>query len=60
MSDDRSNSGNIARASVSLEQGYEVRDRAKRFGVSEDALRKGVARVGPREDEVQREPGGRR
>jgi len=60
MSDDRSNSGNIDRAPVSLEQGYEVRDQAKRFGVSQDALRKTVARVGPREDDVQRELGGRR
>lgn len=45
---------------VSLEQGCKVRDRAKCFGVSEDALRKAVARVGHKVDDVQRELGGRR
>jgi hypothetical protein len=60
MSDDKTRIGGQDRERVSLSEDYEVRDWAAKFGVSEDALRKAVARVGDRAKDVQRELGGRR
>jgi len=60
MSDDKSRTGGQDRTRISLSEDYEVRDWAARFGVSEQALRDAVARVGDKAEDVQRELGGRR
>jgi hypothetical protein len=60
MSDDKTKTGGADRRRISLSEDYEVRDWAKKFGVSESALRTAVARVGDDADAVQRELGGRR
>jgi hypothetical protein len=59
MSDDKTKPGGRDRDLISLEEDYEVRDWAARFGVSEKALRDAVNRVGNRAEDVQRELGGR-
>ena len=60
MSDDTSKRGGQDRQRISLSQDYEVRDWAKKFGVTEAALRTAVERVGDRAEDVERELGGRR
>ena len=60
MTDDKTKAGGQDRRRISLEQDYEVRDWASKFGVTEDALRAAVARVGNDAEAVQRELGGRR
>lgn len=60
MSDDKSKPGGQDRERISLAEDYEVRDWAAKFGVTEDALKTAVARVGDRAEDVQRELGGRR
>lgn len=60
MSDDKSKSGGQDRQRISLSEDYEVRGWAAKFGVTEDALRRAVERVGDRAEDVQRELGGRR
>ena len=60
MSDDKTKAGGQDRERISLAEDYEVRDWVAKFGVSEEALRKAVARVGDRAEDVQRELGGRR
>jgi hypothetical protein len=57
MSDDRNKTGGQDRKRISLGEDYEVRDWAARFAVSEDALRKAVAKVGDRADDVEPELG---
>jgi len=59
MSDDKTKSGQEDRIRINTSEDYEVRDWAKKFGVTEDALRRAVERVGPMADDVQRELGGR-
>lgn len=60
MTDDKSKSGGEDRRRISLSEDYEVRDWAAKFGVTPDALRRAVERVGDRAEDVQRELGGRR
>lgn len=60
MSDDKTKPGGQDRELISLSEDYEVRDWADKFGVTEQALRDAVARVGNRAEDVQRELGGRR
>lgn len=60
MTDDTSKTGGQDRQRISLGEDYEVRDWAQKFGVTEGALRRAVARVGNRAEDVQRELGGRR
>lgn len=60
MSDDKNKTGAQDRARISLSDDYEVRDWAEKFGVSRQALRDAVARVGNLAEDVQRELGGRR
>ena len=60
MSDDKTNPGGQDRKLISLSEDYEVRDWAAKFGVSENALRTAVERVGNRAEDVERELGGRR
>lgn len=57
MSDDKSQTGGQDRKLISLSEDYEVRDWAKKFGVTEDGLRAAVARVGNRSEDVRRELG---
>lgn len=59
MTDDKSKTGGNDRRLISLEEDYEVRDWAAKFGVSEKALREAVGRVGNKAEDVQRELGGR-
>lgn len=60
MSDDKTKAGGADRQRISLAEDYEVQNWAKKFGVTERALREAVARVGDRAEDVQRELGGRR
>ena len=59
MSDDKSKTGRADRQRINMSEDYEVRDWAKKFGVTEDGLRKAVERVGPMADDVRRELGSR-
>jgi hypothetical protein len=59
MSDDTKNRGNPDRQRISLDQEYEVRDWAEKFGVSPDELRAAVAQVGNQADAVERHLSGR-
>jgi len=58
MSDDKTNTGGQDRKLISLSEDYEVRDWAAKFGVSENALRTAVERVGNCAEDVERELGG--
>jgi len=60
MSDDKTKPGGQDRKLINLSEDYEVRDWAEKFGVTEQALRDAVGRVGNRAEDVQRELGGRR
>jgi hypothetical protein len=46
MSDDKSKSGGQDRSRISLTEDYEVRDWAKKFGVTADELKAAVKAVG--------------
>ncbi|HYC96823.1 DUF3606 domain-containing protein [Brevundimonas sp.] len=59
MTDDKTNTGGLDRKLISLDEDYEVRDWAEKFGVTEKALRDAVRRVGNGVEAVQRELGGR-
>ena len=54
MSDDKAKASGQDRQRINLNEDYELRDWAKKFGVSADELRQAVARVGDRADEVER------
>jgi hypothetical protein len=54
MSDDKSKTGGQDRKRVNVDEAYELRDWAKKFGVSPEELKQAVARVGDRADEVER------
>lgn len=53
MADDRSNRGSPDRDRINVNQDYEVRDWAKKLGVTEDELRRAVQQVGDRADAVR-------
>ncbi len=53
MADDRTQRSGQDRSRINVNQDYEVRDWAKRFGVSPDALKKAVQAVGDRADQVE-------
>lgn len=55
MTDDKTKTGGQDRSRISLSEEYEVRDWAKKFGVSEDELRAAVGRVGNQAEDVERE-----
>lgn len=54
MSDDRSRSGGQDRSRINVNEDYELRDWAKKFGVTPEQLRQAVARVGDRAEAVER------
>ena len=54
MADNTKNVGNPDRQRISLSQEHEVRDWAKKFGVSEDMLRTAVTQVGNQASDVER------
>ena len=53
MADDRTKSGGQDRTRIDTDQEYEVRDWAKRFGVSADQLRAAVKAVGSNANAVE-------
>ena len=53
MADDRTQRSGQDRSRINVNQDYEVRDWAKKFGVSPDELKKAVQAVGDRADEVE-------
>lgn len=53
MSDDRTQRGGQDRQRINVNQAFEVRDWANKFGVTAEALRKAVAAVGDRADKVE-------
>ena len=53
MADDRTQRGGQDRSRINLNQDYEVRDWAKKFGVSPDELKNAVRAVGDRADQVE-------
>jgi len=55
MSDDKSKVGGQDRKRINLNEDYELRDWSKRFGVSPEELKRAVAKVGDRADDVERE-----
>lgn len=54
VADDKSNTGNPDRQRINTSEAYEVRDWAKKFGVTEDALRTAVVQVGNMANDVER------
>jgi hypothetical protein len=60
MSDDKTNRGPADRDRINVNEDYEVRYWTKELGVSEDALREAVKRVGVMSDDVRRELGRRK
>jgi hypothetical protein len=55
MADDRSKTGQADRIRINIEEDYERRDWAKKFGVSEQRLREAVQKVGPMAQKVAEE-----
>lgn len=61
MSDDKTKGGGQDRKRINVNETYELRDWAAKFGVTQEQLKAAVARVGDRADEVERflkSPGG--
>ena len=52
MADDKSKTGKSDRDRINVNESYEVRDWAKKFGVTEDALKAAVKKVGPMAKDV--------
>jgi hypothetical protein len=57
MADDTSKTGKPDRDRINSSEDYEVRDWAKKFGVSEDALRAAVKKAGPMAKDVAKSLG---
>ena len=55
MSDDTSKSQGQDRQRININQAHELRDWSKKFGVSEEELKRAVAKVGDRSDAVEKE-----
>ena len=54
LADDKRNTGNPDRQRINTSEAYEVRDWAKKFAVTEDALRTAVVQVGNMAHDVER------
>jgi len=57
MADDKTKTGRADRQRINTEQDYEVRDWARKFGVSPDQLKDAVQAVGPIAEDVRRHLG---
>ena len=57
MSDDKSKVGKQDRDRINVHQDYELRDWARRFGVSKDELKKAVESVGNSAEAVRKHLG---
>jgi len=57
MSDDKSKVGKQDRDRINVHQDYELRDWAKRFGISKDELKKAVESVGNSAEAVRQHLG---
>ncbi len=55
MSDDKGKTGQADRLRINLNEAYEVRDWAKKFGVTEEQLRAATKKAGPMAADVERE-----
>jgi hypothetical protein len=55
MADDPSKSGGQDRKRINVNQDYELRDWSKKFGVTPEELKRAVAKVGDRAEDVERE-----
>lgn len=55
MSDDKSQSQGQDRQRINVNQDYELRDWSRKFGVTPEQLKRAVAKVGDRADDVERE-----
>lgn len=53
--DDKSKTGQQDRMRVNVDEAYELRYWTERFGVSAEALKAAVAKVGPMVSDVERE-----
>lgn len=61
MSDDKTKSGGQDRSRINVHEEYELRDWSKKFSVSPEELKKAVAAVGTRAEDVEAHlKGGRR
>ncbi len=54
MSDDKGKSGGQDRRRINVNEDYELRDWAKKFGVTGEQLKAAVAKVGDRAEDVER------
>jgi len=54
MADDKGKSGGQDRKRINVNEDYELRDWAAKFGVTKEQLKEAVAKVGDRADEVER------
>ena len=54
MSDDKNKTGNPDRQRVNVNEDYELRDWAAKWGVSEQRVRDAVGKVGTMADDVER------
>lgn len=55
MSDDKTKAGQGDRARINMNEDYERRDWARKFGVTEEELRAAVEKVGSMAADVERE-----
>ena len=55
MSDDKSKSSGQDRQRINVNQDYELRDWSRKFGVSQEELKRAVAKVGDRARDVERD-----
>jgi hypothetical protein len=60
MSDDKSNRGGQDRKRINVNEDYELRDWAKKFGVSPDQLKEAVQAVGDQAEKVEEHLKGRK
>lgn len=57
MSDDLTKKGKADRIRINIQEDYELRDWAQKFGVSPEELKRAVAKVGVMADDVAKELG---
>ena len=55
MADDKSKAGKADRIRINVNEDYELRDWAKKFGVSPERLKEAVKKVGPMAQDVGNE-----